>query len=407
MEQYEQQLLEALRASLRGQDAAAALRGEEAWRRLWELAAQQKVLSLAADALASRRPGDGGVCLPPAVRQAAARTAAVQFRRSRRFMELYREMEAAGAQPLAVKGIVCRQLYPKPDLRISADEDLLVREGDLKAVLTVLRRAGMTPERPDAEQVIACRDPETGLYLELHRTLFPEQSEAYGTLNRFFCGAFEKKTELSAEGGRVFTLCPEEHLLYLILHSFKHFLHSGFGIRQVCDICLFASAYGDAVDWAALAARLREARAEVFAANLLAIGREHLGFAAYPPGVEQWLQGYASQLDCGDLLADLLSGGIYGSSTEARCHSSLITLNAVVENTSAHGARRVLRTVFPPERDLAGAYPYLARHPWLLPIAWLQRIGHYRLRNRRDSVRESLDIGKRRVQLLKKYHVIE
>lgn len=64
MEQYEQQLLEALRASLRGQDAAAALRGEEAWRRLWELAAQQKVLSLAADALASRRRETAGFACP-------------------------------------------------------------------------------------------------------------------------------------------------------------------------------------------------------------------------------------------------------------------------------------------------------------------------------------------------------
>lgn len=30
----------------------------------------------------------------------------------------------------------------------------------------------------------------------------------------------------------------------MICHAFKHFLHSGFGIRQVCDIVLFANAYG-------------------------------------------------------------------------------------------------------------------------------------------------------------------
>lgn len=32
-----------------------------------------------------------------------------------------------------------------------------------------------------------------------------------------------------------------DHLFYLICHALKHFYHSGFGIRQVCDILLFAA----------------------------------------------------------------------------------------------------------------------------------------------------------------------
>ena len=408
VERYEQQLLEALRAFLQSEPARLLLTEKEEWARLWEAAAQQKVLPMAADALAPALRTGGGEAILAAVRKTAVQTMTVQFHRSAIFLELYQKLLEKGTRPLVVKGILCRELYPKPDLRISADEDLLVAGEELPTVLAVLRKAGMTVEDPDAEQVLACRDSRTGLYLELHRTLFPASSEVYGGLNRFFDDAFTCAVEVPVEGGHVWSLCPESHLLYLILHSFKHFLHSGFGIRQVCDICLFTEAYGAEVDWNRLADRLAKARADVFAANLLAIGREHLGVSRYPEAAEAWMAGFGDELDCGDLLADLLASGIYGSSSLSRQHSSLITLNAVKAGTgSGGGARRVLRTVFPPRKDLLRAYPYLERYPWLLPAAWVQRIGRYQNQSGgTESARESLSIGTQRVELLKKYRVI-
>lgn len=401
MEQEKQQLLTALRAFLRQEAADVQSMSPEEWGRLWSLAAEQKVLPMAADVLL-RKDDDQAT-----VRRSAAHAMLLQFRHSARFLELYGQLLAGGTKPLVVKGLVCRSLYPKPDLRVSADEDLLVRPEEFSAVLAVLRKAGLEPEDPDAEQVVACRDRETGLYLELHRALFPEVSEAYGELNRFFDEAFEHAAETPVEGGCVWSLCSTEHWLYLILHSFKHFLHSGFGIRQVCDICLFVQAYGDQLDWSRLAEQLRETSADIFAANLLDIGREYLGFEQYPAGAEAWLESCGTLLDCDDLLEDLLSGGIYGGNSEARQHSSLITLNAMKDGSDAHSVRRVLRTVFPPGKDLARTYPYLEAHPWLLPAAWLQRIGHYQARNKTDAAKESLTIGAQRVRLLKKYRVIQ
>ena len=407
MERYEQQLMEALRAFLRREPACVLLRESEEWAQFWALTAQQKVLPMAADALAPGLGAGSGDSAFAAVRKTAVQTMAMQLHRSSVFLEVYRKLLEKGTHPLVVKGILCRELYPKPDLRISADEDLLVSEEELPAVLAVLRKAGMTAADPDAEQVLACRDSRTGLYLELHRTLFPASSEVYGGLNRFFDDAFANAVQVPLEGRVVWSLCPEEHLLYLILHSFKHFLHSGFGIRQVCDICLFTHRYGEEVDWPRLAQRLEQARAEVFAANLLAIGRKYLGFSAYPEAVERWMAGFGEKLDCEDLLADLLASGIYGSSSLSRQHSSLITLNAVKDGAGGRGAHRVLRTMFPARKDLLRAYPYLERYPWLLPAAWVQRLGRYQSQNGgAESAKESLSIGTQRVELLKKYQVI-
>ena len=41
---------------------------------------------------------------------------------------LFDKMRQNGLTPLIVKGIVCRDLYPNPDLRTSNDEDLISQE---------------------------------------------------------------------------------------------------------------------------------------------------------------------------------------------------------------------------------------------------------------------------------------
>ena len=109
--------------------------------------------------------------------------------------------------------------------------------------------------------------------------------------------------------------------------------------------------------------------------------------------------------DSQDLLEDLLAGGVYGSSSEERLHSSLITLNAVA---GADERASVLRTVFPRAEELKGSYPYLEKHPWMLPGAWAQRLARYAAGGgrRAASARESLSIGEKRVELMKKYRVI-
>lgn len=407
MEAYEHQLLEGLRAFLQQQPAALELTKEQDWARLWHLARQQKVLPMAADTLCPplRAAGADGAMLR-AVRREAVGDMTAQIRRFSAFARLYEALEEAGCTPLLVKGAVCRGLYPKPDLRVSADEDLLVRPEELPRVRTAAEALGWKIHGAEDAQVTACLDMETGAYVELHRTLFPAGDRSYGWMNDFFAGAFEDKVRVRLEGKDYWTLSPQMHLLYLILHACKHFLHSGVGIRQVCDICLFVCAWGETLDWAALAAQLRRARAEVFAANLLDIGRRFLGFDRYPPQAERWLADCASKLDCDALLEDLLAAGIYGGSSEERLHSSLITLNAVADGSDGHGIRRVVRTVFPARRALEGKYSYLRERPWLLPAAWAQRLVTYRAQKSGASARESLEIGARRVQLLKKYGMI-
>lgn len=407
MEGHQIQLLEAMSAALTGEKCAIHLETEAEWKRLWQVAAEQKITALVMDVMVPQlRRKEMEVI--PALKGEVFHTVSAQVRKTRAFQGVYRRLEEAGLHPLVVKGIVCRGLYPKPDLRVSADEDLLLSPDEMPKALTILEDFGLTVGKADAEQVVSCISYETGLYLELHRALFSPSSVAYGGWNHYFAGCAGRAVPVEEEGAVYHTLCPQDHLLYLILHSLKHFLHSGFGIRQVCDICLFALTYGEEIQWPALSAILEESHADLFAANLLEIGRKHLRLGPYPTAVTAWMENFGQQLDCEALLEDLLSGGIYGGNSDQRKHSSLITLHAVEEGVSSVPISRLLRTVFPSVRELKGAYPYLKEHPWLLPVAWAQRIVHYGSTHRGhgDTSRQSIEIGEYRVELLKKYQVI-
>lgn len=130
---------------------------------------------------------------------------------------------------------------------MSSDEDLFVQPEHFLKVHEIFIKSGlgMKPgDDPESSQVVTYFDRKNGLHIEFHRELFAKDSEAYGKWNQAFADVFDRAAEVKIQGIKVWTMSSTEHLLYLIFHGFKHFLHSGFGIRQVCDIALFARTYG-------------------------------------------------------------------------------------------------------------------------------------------------------------------
>lgn len=328
------------------------------------------------------------------------------------FLRLYRKLTEAGISALVVKGLVCRQLYPNPDHRTSGDEDVLIPPDQYDACRKVFTDFGMVPSDPDLDEHGACEVPfgkkGSPLYIELHKSLFPPQSDAYGDFNRFFADIHSRAYPVNVNGAEVRTMPPTDHLFYLVCHAFKHFLHSGFGIRQVCDIVLFANAYGPQIDWDQVYANCTAIRADVFTAALFRIGEDYLTFdpekACYPVDRQR------SGIDIRPLLEDLLLAGVYGDADMTRKHSSNITLDAVAAQKKGEKARGSLRaSLFPSAKDLAGRFPYLKGKPWLLPVAWTSRILRYGARRRAEGTDAagSLRVGSRRVELMKEYGIIE
>lgn len=397
--------LEILRGALEGQPARLDEDlSPEDWHRLLHLATIQNVLPLVYEAVYAHPALALRQELLEPVKQQVRLQVIRQAMRTEEFLQLNDRLLAAGVRPLVVKGLVCRSLYPKPDHRPSSDEDVLIRPEAFACCHQVLTEFGMATEASREGYEVPYRKAGSPLYIELHKSLFPPEQDAYGDLNRFFEGAVSRSVEISLQGHRVYTMEPTDHLFYLICHAFKHFLHSGFGIRQVCDIVLFARRYGGEVDWQRIRENCRAIRAEQFAGAIFALGDRYLGITL--PAA--WQDG---EVDPRPLLQDLLEGGLYGDASMSRKHSSNITLDAVAAQKSGRKAKSGwLVSAFPAKKKLEGRYPYLKKHPYLLPVAWCSRLLRYGQETRRVSdnhAAQALKIGQQRVELLKFYGIIE
>ena len=318
----------------------------------------------------------------------------------RQFAALYRELRAAGLHPVVVKGQLCSRLYPLRDHRISADDDLYIPDGEFPACHEALLKNGLTTNTPENELATADEVSYTKkgspLYIELHRRLFDSAEDAHDDLNRFFSDL--KPVEIDG----FLAMPPHEHLLYLILHAYKHFVGCGIGLRQFCDIGLWVRAYHDQINWQRLHAQCERVHAATFARAAFRIARDGLGIAFALPAP------WDAAIDTEPLLHDTLCGGVYGSNDYTRLHSSTVTINAV--KASRIGERSgVLRTVFPKRAYLERRYPYLQKRPYLLPAAWLARMVHYAAEKRSgadNSAAGSIRLARERIALMRYYDIL-
>lgn len=199
------------------------------------------------------------------------------------------------------------------------------------------------------------------------------------------------------------TMPPHEHLLYLLLHAYKHFVRSGIGLRQFCDIGLWARAYHNEIDWQRLYEQCESVHAATFAAAAFRIARDDLGIDFDLPAP------WSEAVDVEPLLHDTLCGGVYGSNDLMRLHSSTVTLNAVKASRIGEKSS-VLSTVFPKREYLERRYPYLKKRPYLLPVAWVQRIARYASEKQSGAdsrASGSIKLAKERIELMKRYDIME
>ena len=371
------------------------------WPAIFTLANQQKLLPILFEAVRKMPAAEENAVLFAVTKQQVIGQVLNQTVRSAEFADLYRKLRAAGLHPIVVKGQLCSRLYAQTDHRISADDDILIPDGEFFACHEQLLANGLTTDTPVDELTTADEVSYTKngspLYIELHRHLFDSAEDAHDELNHFFASL--KPVEMDG----FLAMPPHEHLLYLILHAYKHFVRSGIGLRQFCDIGLWARAYHGEIDWQRLHEQCESVHAATFAAAAFCIAREYLGIEFDLPAP------WSGAVDAEPLLHDSLCGGVYGSNDLTRLHSSTVTLNAVKASRTGEKSG-VLRTVFPKRAYLERRYPYLKKRPYLLPVAWAQRLAHYASEKQSgagNSASGSIKLAKERIELMKRYGIMD
>lgn len=394
----ETQFLHIAKSAISGGDLPAE---KVDWPAIFTLANQQKLLPIHFEAVRKMPAAEENVALFAVTKQQVIGQVLNQTVRSAEFSDLYHKLRSAGLHPIVVKGQLCSRLYPLKDHRISADDDLYISDAEFMACHKQLLANGLTTDTPADELPTADEVSYTKggspLYIELHRYLFDSSEDAHDDLNHFFADL--KPVEING----LLAMPPHEHLLYLLLHAYKHFVRSGIGLRQFCDIGLWARAYHAEIDWQRLHEQCESVHAATFAAAAFHIAGDDLGIEFDLPAP------WDGSIDVEPLLHDTLCGGVYGSNDLTRLHSSTVTLNAVKASRTGEKSS-VLSTVFPKREYLERNYPYLKKRPYLLPVAWAQRIAHYASEKQSgadSSASGSIKLAKERIELMKRYDIMD
>lgn len=404
MDSVEKQLLYCLEAYRLGRPAAKVVPGlgAEDWHRLRMLAGTHKMGPMVFETLWSTQ----GFCgtdkgLAAAWRRDTMLQAAGQTMCSSRIVAITAALEEAGVPYALLKGLVCRELYTRPDLRPSGDEDVLIRPADRQKCQEVLQQCGLQMVMGD-ENVTHWRDSLSGLHIELHSRLLsgahPEEEE----LNARMMQQLDHTVTVPVSGGTVQSLAPTWHFVFLVCHALKHFLTGGVGVRTLCDVVSFAEHYKDEIDVPTVEKMLEGIHGRVFLDQILAMGQIWLSF---DPAAAGWT--YSGRPDPDSMIEDCLDAGVYGQSSMSRKHSAELVLQAT-DSGSTHV--RLGSVLFPARKDMLRRYPELERWPVLLPVCWCRRLGTYAgevLRSKGDgnSPLESVTMGRKRARMMQKYGI--
>lgn len=422
MRKEQEALLHILSQAVSGKKTAEPALDSKEWQLLIKLAVEHEILPIVYDSV--YESGALKEVQKEERKKWQERALSVSIRQiiqTKEFLTLLIHAQKAGMDPVVVKGIVCRSLYLKPCLRPSVDEDILIFPEETERYHDFFLAEGLFPDNEEytfgdreASPELSYHKKESPIYIELHKYLFAPESEIFGSFNELFVDALSRTVRVQIEDVSVRTLAPTDHLLFLVLHAYKHFLYSGIGIRPLCDIGLYAETYALQIDWDEMRRRLESVSAFYFAKALFRIIQLYL----LPDGkffshIRDW---DISVVDVDALLRDCLEGGLHGASSLSRLHSSNMTLQAAGSGAKSGGDFHALRrSLFPPVEGLRERYIYLKKAPFLLPLAWSHRMLCYFIETRKkdgksktnNNAAESIRLGRERIRLLRQYRIIK
>ena len=320
----------------------------------------------------------------------------VQAGRAEYTRHLAAELDKNGMEFILFKGFVVRDYYTVPELRTFGDVDIVIHREDRQKSDGLMLELGYE-RRDDWEPSFSYRKGTE--YYELHsRVIGFDVSDRADFVGYFGSIWDHTRPAHVVKLPHARELTPEFHFLYLLTHIAKHISSSGAGARMYLDLAFFIRHFGEGLDWSWVAGELEKLALRDFANVALSAVEQWFGVKC-PIGAKQPDDGVMA-----DFLEFTLSGGVYGYVGRDRGEMFLKQQNRNGEEISRF--RTLLHHALPPVTVLVNKYAYLERHPWLLPVAWAQRLVDSRSQWGRfaDHTKDILSADEEKVRKLKRIY---
>lgn len=284
---------------------------------------------------------------------------------------LFAAFEENDIDYMPLKGCNMKSLYPKPELRMMGDADVLIRLEQYKKIVPIMGSLGFSAGSESDHELVWRTD---SLYLELHKRLIP-------SYNVDFHSYFGDGWQLARKrAGSRWAMTAEDTFVFLFAHFAKHYRDGGIGCRHVVDLWVYLRANPD-LDRSAVEAGLERLKLLTFYENITRL-------------LELWFGDGETDAKLDFITEFIFASGSWGQMEERTVSVGVRDMRRT--GRAAEGRLRYLwRTAFPGIGVLRHKYKVLQKAPWLLPVVWLVR-PVFKLIWERDS----LDRHKRAVENL-------
>lgn len=302
----------------------------------------------------------------------------ISERQMQQLSRLYEAFERHQIDYMPLKGSMMKALYPKPELRMMGDADILIRQEQYPQIVPIVQACGLAGG-DDEDHHYVWRNGN--LCLELHKYLIASK---YPELHAYFGNGW---SFARPEEGSRYAMSVEDTFVFLFAHFSKHFGNAGIGCRHVTDLWVYLRAHPE-MDDAAVRQRLSQ----------LGLDRFYLYIRHM---LDVWFAGAETDERTECLTEFIMSNGSWGNMSNAVVALGL--KESGQDNSGRVRVHAVLRWIYPGADVLRKEYPVLKKAPVLLPVmACVRLVGKVfskeaRQRKIRDfSILNQKNIDKRR-----------
>lgn len=148
----------------------------------------------------------------------------------RELERIYNAFEENQIDYMPLKGCIMKAYYPKQELRLMGDADVLIRKEQYGKIAVIMKKLGFE-EKGESDQDYTWHS--AFLHVELHKNLMP--MGARGFYSYFGDGWARAHKQKSTR----YEMLPEDFFLFIFAHFAKHYRLSGIGCRHVVDLWVF------------------------------------------------------------------------------------------------------------------------------------------------------------------------
>lgn len=282
--------------------------------------------------------------------------------------EIDKIMKDAEIPYCIIKGAASASYYPEPSLRAMGDVDFVVRESDIEKAMQAVESVGYTSDDTEfkGKHIAYTRKP-FGI-LELHKSVNGIPDGKIGKkIEKDISNIYDTAVEIS---DNAHCLIPNEyyHGLIMLLHTISHLTGEGVGLRHLCDWAVFVNSFGVGEFKSLFEVKLKSYGIWRFAQMFTLTCTEYLGVKKQPWAEILYTDEDISKDDIEALLADILSGGNFGTKDMNRYRE--IKYISGGQNSVDHGG--IISQMFKSlNRKVYSNYKLIDRYKILLPFGWV------------------------------------